>query len=104
MIYLFEDRMGGVSQVFDPIGLSQEQIDRAIKVESLPEKQEIEGKVAELKIVDKQPVWEYKDKPRDTSDEVQELKQRIKTLENLLVEKQVLSAVEIGKAEEEVRK
>jgi hypothetical protein len=99
MIFLFQDKTGGVSQIYNPEGLSQEQIDKAIKVESLPEKQDDSSKNAVLRIVGGEPVWEYIDNQKDSGDA---LEQRVARIEKLLMEKKILTLEEILEIKEEM--
>ena len=77
MIYVFEGYENSASVVYDEAILTQAEKERGIAIENLPEKEEIEGKVAVLKC--RKPTsevwWEYIDEVKD--EELEQLQQTV---------------------------
>jgi hypothetical protein len=84
----------GASIVYREDTLTDEQKAKGIRVDSLPVPEHREGKVPVLNgnLETGQVFYEYKDKPEEVKDPVEV---RLERLENLLVEKEVLTAQEI---------
>ncbi len=88
MIYVFED--GAV--VYDGSSISEEEKQKAVAVEKLPEPEQIEGKIAILRAnkAENRVYYEYIDEPKNPlEDEVEQLKQRLElqqaALDDLLI-------------------
>lgn len=81
MIYVFE----GGSIVYDSSTISNEQRNQAVAVESLPEPEEIDDKIAVLKAnkATNEVYYEYVDKPKDS--EIEQLKQVVADLTELVL-------------------
>jgi len=91
MIYVFED--GAV--VYDGSTISEEEKQKAIAVEKLPEPEQIEGKIAVLRAskAENRVYYEYIDEPKNPLDnEVEQLKLRTVELEQAILELSMLSA------------
>ena len=84
MIYVFED--GAV--VYDESTISEEEKQKAVAVEKLPEPEQIEGKIAVLRAnkAENRVYYEYIDEPQNPLDnEVEQLKQVVADLTELVL-------------------
>jgi hypothetical protein len=84
MIYVFED--GAV--VYDGNTISEEEKQKAVAIEALPEPKKIEGKIAVLKAnkAENRVYYEYMDEPKNPLDnEVEQLKQVVADLTELVL-------------------
>ena len=78
MIYVFSGFENNASVVYDGSTLSKEQRDRGIALESLPVKEEIEGKVAILKADKNGNVWwDYVKVESTENDKLEQLEQAL---------------------------
>lgn len=83
MIYVFED--GAV--VYDGSTISEEEKQKAVAVEKLPEPEQIEGKIAVLRAskAENRVYYEYIDEPENPlENEIEQLKQRLELLQTAL--------------------
>ena len=85
-IYLFENANNDVSIVFDETTLTEEQKSRAIALESLPPKEEVEGKLAVLKANKgtNKVWWEYVDIDNELN--IKDFQQEIQGIQQALAE------------------
>lgn len=86
MIYIFEGYENSASMVYDETILTQAEKGRGIVVENLPEKEEIEGKIAILKCrkATDEVWWEYVDEVKDV--ELEELQQTVQAQQSQIDE------------------
>ena len=82
MIYLFENPDNNASIVYNPKGLTEDDLSNAIIVQELPQQEDIVGKEAILKCRKStgEVWWEYRDRPLST-EEYKFQEQRILDLE-----------------------
>lgn len=85
-IYLFENANNDVSIVFDGTTLTEDQKSRAIVLENLPPKEEVEGKLAVLKANKgtNEVWWEYSDV--ESKQDIKAFQQEIQGIQQALAE------------------